>query len=420
MERILHRAGGECESYSQEGTVTRIVLSNHRISSIEKRYIRGTGFRVFINGRQGFAYTTDEGRTRETIELAERCAQSSSEVKRIPVPENHEIVEGIVDPELKEIDVETAAEMALEICEGAEEENGRVVYGSVEITCLTHEILTSYGISGVFDETLCCAGVDVSSSDSLGTDTLYTRYKGDLFFELGKNAAHLARSSRNPQDLEENASSVVLMPPALSKLLENAIIPSLLADNVEKGISIFKEKINEPVFSKITIIDDGTLKGGIGSRPFDGEGCPCRKTTVIEKGILKSFLHDTTTASAHGCRSTGNAMRSSFSTPPTIYISNLALKPDRKTDELFSTTGCGVLVNDIVGSFSFNFTTGKFGFEGKNAFLIRKGDIEHPIGSITVLGNIEDVIHTIELGNDVKCDGRFVIPSAKIKASVSC
>jgi PmbA protein len=420
MEPIPHCAGEECESYSQEGTVTRIILSNHRISSIEKRYIRGIGFRVFINGHQGFAYTTDMGRTRETIELARRCAQSSSEVKRIPVPENHENVEHLLDPELSEIDVETAAEMALEICEGAEEESGRVVYGSVEITHLTHEILTSYGISGMFGETLCCAGVDVEVGDSLGTETLYTRQKGDLFFELGKNAAHLAYISKNPQNLEEKASSVILRPPALSKFLENAIVPSLLADNVEKGVSIFKERIDEPALSRITIIDDGTVAGGIGSRPFDGEGCPCRKTTVIEKGVLKSFLHDTTTAFAHNCRSTGNAMRSSFSTPPTIYISNLVLKPDKKTDELLSTMEYGVLVKDIVGSFSFNFTTGKFGFEGKNAFLIRKGDIEHPVGSITVLGNIEDVIRTIELGNDVKHDGRFVIPSGKIEASVSC
>jgi len=418
MKSLVYSIEGECEAYHQKGIQTKVVLSNDCISSVEKKYIRGTGFRVFINGNQGFAYTTDKNQLEEAAKLASKLAKTSSEVKRIPIPEEYVTVDGICDPHLKDMPLETFMKMALQMLQGAHEKGGHVVYGSIEVLELCNEITTSYGITGEFHETSCFANIDVEVDGFFGTETLYTRCSGFDMFDLGKKAAELAAASRNPQKIEGGKMSIILRPPAVSKLLENSLVPSLLADNVEDDTSIFLNRIGEKVSSNITIVDDGIVSGGIGSRPFDGEGSPCRKTVVIEKGVLQSFLFDTTTAFRYNIKSTGNAIRSSFRTPPLIYISNLALSPEFKTYQLIEDTKYGIVVNDIIGSLSLDSITKKFGFEAKNVFLIENGEIKHPTHDVTIAGNIRGMLRSIEPGNDVKQEGLLFIPSTKVYASV--
>ncbi|MBU7015813.1 MAG: TldD/PmbA family protein [Theionarchaea archaeon] len=417
MDSLVYPTEGECETYHQRGTRTKVVIANHRITSISRKYVRGTGVRVFLDGHQGFAYTTDETCLREATDLAVRLARSSTEVKHLPVPGEYDKVEGLYDPGLM-LDVESDAEMALSMLEGVAQEGGNAVYGSIEITEMHHELTTSYGIVGRFKETSCYAGIDVEADGCFGTETLYTRKSGPDFFNMGGRAADLAIASKNPQNIEGGKMPIILRPPAVSKLCEYALAPSLLADNVDSETSLFGEGIGKRVMPDVTILDDGTLPGKIGSRPFDGEGSPCRKTVVVEKGILTSFLHDATTAFTHCTESTGNAVRSSFSTPPTIYVSNLVLVPKYKTDELIEDTRKGIVVHDLMGSFSFDFTTGKFGFEAKNVFLIENGEIKYPTVDVTVAGTIDDVLSTIEPGNDVKQEGLLIVPSTRIIGSV--
>ena len=78
------------------------------------------------------------------------------------------------------------------------------------------------------------------------------------------------------------------------------------------------------------MIDDGTMVGGFGTSPFDGEGIPTRRTVVIEKGVLKSYLLNTYTAKKLGLQTTGNASRGLAGTPG-IGPGNYFLQPGKKT-----------------------------------------------------------------------------------------
>ena len=66
------------------------------------------------------------------------------------------------------------------------------------------------------------------------------------------------------------------------------------------------------------MIDDGTLPGLFGSSPFDDEGVPSRRTVVIERGVLKSYLLNTYTARKLGMKTTGNAAAGSPETPASV------------------------------------------------------------------------------------------------------
>ena len=65
----------------------------------------------------------------------------------------------------------------------------------------------------------------------------------------------------------------------------------------------------------VTVIDDGTMPGGLGTTPFDGEGVPTRRTVIIENGVLASYLLNTYTAKKLGLKTTGNASRGLAGTP---------------------------------------------------------------------------------------------------------
>ncbi len=409
---------GEWEAYHQKGTQMKVVISNHHISSVEKRYIKGTGFRVFVNGCEGFAYATDEACLGEAAQVASKLARVSSQKRETPTLERYPVAEGICDFRLQEIDADTMKQWALALIEGAENGGGHAFYGSIEVTELFHEITTSYGIHGDYYETSCYAGVDVEAEGSFGSETLYTRNSDSNFFDLGEKAGKLASASQNPEKIESGEMPIILRPPAFSKFLEQTLVPSLLADNVDNRTSLFVNNVGERISSDITLIDDGTLRGGIGSKPFDGEGSPCRKTVVVEDGILQSLLYDTTVAVKHHVRSTGNAVRSSFRTPPTIYICNLIVKPQNKMDDLIEDTRAGILVNDITESFSFDCITRRFVFGAKNVFSIRNGEVKHPVHDVAITGAMDDILRTLQVGDDVKHESLLVVPSARVYATL--
>src|SRR5204862_845765 len=94
-------------------------------------------------------------------------------------------------------------------------------------------------------------------------------------------------------------------------------------------------------------------------RPFDGEGLPSRRTAVIERGRLASYLLDTYSARKVGGRSTGSASRSASSAPG-VGATNLGLTPGTATlDEMIADTPRGLLVTELIGM-GFNPTTGDY------------------------------------------------------------
>jgi predicted Zn-dependent protease len=85
---------------------------------------------------------------------------------------------------------------------------------------------------------------------------------------------------------------------------------------------------------------------------------------------------------------------------------------------LIEDTKKGVVIHDIVGSFSFNPHTEKFGFEGKNVFFVENGEQVNPVFDTTVAGNIKEILFSIVPGDDIKQEGLFFLPSMKMAASI--
>ena len=181
-----------------------------------------------------------------------------------------------------------------------------------------------------------------------------------------------------------------------------------------KGASFLAGQLDKPLAPEfVTVYDDGRIVGGLGSRPFDGEGLPTRKTTVVERGMLKSYLLDTYSGRKLGLASTGNASRS-VGENPSVGPTNFYLAPGTKTaQDIIKTVKQGLYVTDLIG-FGINMVTGDYS-RGAAGFWIEGGELAYPVEEITIAGNLKDMFAGIEMiGSDLVFRGRIASPTVKI------
>jgi PmbA protein len=169
-------------------------------------------------------------------------------------------------------------------------------------------------------------------------------------------------------------------------------------------------KIGSDLF---TVIDDGTIPGALGSRPFDAEGLPIRQKAVVEKGELKSYLLDTYSGKKLGMASTGNASRS-VGEPPGVAPTNFYLVPGKESPEqIIGSVKSGLYVTEMIG-FGVNMVTGDYS-RGAAGLWIDNGELAFPVEEITIAGNLKEMFQNIEMvGNDLEMRGRIVAPTVKI------
>ena len=120
-----------------------------------------------------------------------------------------------------------------------------------------------------------------------------------------------------------------------------------------KRASFLLDKLGQTIASDLmTLYDDGRMVGGLGSRPFDGEGLATRKNTIVERGVLKSHLLDTYSGRKLGLPSTGNVSRS-VGESPSVGPTNLYPVPGWKSpQEIISSVRGGLYVTELIGSVS--------------------------------------------------------------------
>jgi len=182
------------------------------------------------------------------------------------------------------------------------------------------------------------------------------------------------------------------------------------ASNIAVGNSYLVGKVNERIGSPlVTVIDDGRLVGGLGTAPFDSEGVASQATTVIDAGILKTYLFDTYYGRKLGAASTGNAGGGGA-----IGVNNLYLKAgDTSLNELIAATPRGILVLDTIG-FATEHASGVYS-RGARGLLIENGELAGPLDGFTIAGTFLEMLAGIDrVANDLRFDSGVVSPSFRV------
>src|SRR5579864_4932988 len=126
---------------------------------------------------------------------------------------------------------------------------------------------------------------------------------------VGKVAAERTLRRLGARKVKTQQVPVIFDPLVATSILEH-IFEGVNGDSVYRGASFLAGKLGQKIAaSHVNVIDDGTMVGGFGTSPFDGEGIPTQRTTVIDKGVLSSYLLNSYTAKKLGLQTTGNASR---------------------------------------------------------------------------------------------------------------
>jgi len=420
VQRLAAEAvsGEGLEAYAEQTTETEVEAFEGRVERLTSASSSGVGVRVVRDGRLGYAYTADlsnEG-LRECLAEARANLDVSSEDPGNVLPDAaaYEALEGIFDLRQVEVAPDRKVSLALDLESLTREADARVTkvesarYGDVIGQVA---IASSNGISGDYSLTQAwCYAVALASRDDetqMGYAVDSARCLDDLRImpvaaEAAKRAVRLLGAVK-----PKTRTVPVLFDRQVAPSLIGVLLSGLSAEEVQKGRSLFADKLGERVGAAgLRLVDDGRLLDGPGAAPFDAEGVPTRQGVLIDDGVLRGFLHNTATAARSGdaSASTGNAARASFKTTPGVSAHNVFFAPgDQDQAALLAQAGEGLLVQEVSGVHSgANPITGDFSV-GVSGLWFRGGALAEPVREATVAAHLLDILDGIvAVGSDLR------------------
>ena len=209
-------------------------------------------------------------------------------------------------------------------------------------------------------------------------------------------------SKLNAKQVKTGKYSVILKNEAMSSLL-SALTGLFNGENVYKGITLLKDKLDTPIFDeKITIIDNPLKKDGYASTPFDDEGVASSSKVIVDKGVLKMFLHNQKSAAMMNTESTGNGFKRGYSSSVGISPTNFYIEEGNISfEELCKEMNNGLIIDELNGLHAgLNPISTDFSLQA-SGYVVENGEIVRPVNLITVAGNFLNMMKKIEnLSND--------------------
>ncbi len=413
VEAALAAGARDAEAYAQDSVGREIRIFDGEVESLTEAGERGLGVRCWIDHRVGYAYGTDLGNdglgaiAAAAVEAAriadadEFAAPPSADGASAP-PE----IPGLHDPTLAKWTTERKIELAKAIERAAREADDRVT--AVETTVYADDaqrvaIASSTGLTGAFEATTAYAYLqaiaDADGDKQTGLGFGMGRSPEALHAdEIGREGAERAASLLGAAKPASRTCPVVLDPIVAASFV-GFIGGTLCADAVQRGRSPFAGRLGESLASPaLTVTDDATDPAGLNSSPFDAEGAPSGRTPLIEAGRLAAYLHDSYTArrQGEGTRTTANASRAGYRSPPSVSTSNLIVAPGAQTfEELLAEAHNGVYVTDVAGLHSgVNPVSGTFSV-GATGRLIKNGQLAAPADEFTIASDLQSMLEAI-------------------------
>ncbi|MBF0563800.1 MAG: TldD/PmbA family protein [Nitrospirae bacterium] len=428
LNNFRQREGFKAEVFALRSKNTTVEAKGGAVDALERAGTSGYSIRVLSGKRQGVSFSTDFDDWKNTLE-------SAIETSRWVEPdEYHTIAAGgtysdmdIYDEESVNTPQSEIIDMAMEVERAALTYDPRVK--SVrKASCgfSSHEffLANTEGFSGRYASTSCSASAQVMAEDGSGSQMGWS-YDGGRFKRTLSPATIGAEASRRAVEL---LGSVKIKPVKSRVILDNSIAceflsliaSSISSENVLKGKSLLKDKVGLKIVSdKINIIDDALMPGRLGSRPFDGDGTPSMKNTVISEGLLKGFLYNLYTAKKGHGETTASSARGGLGSLPAVGISNLYVEPSRMAkptpvERLIEEMGTGLLITDAMGVHMANRISGDFSI-GVSGLWLEGGQVARSVKEAVLSGNLLELFAKVEsVGNDLKFYGRVGSPSLLI------
>lgn len=427
----LAKSGGASNSECtiSEGAHFSANVRMGEIETLKEAGSRGAGVRVLVGKHTGSAYTSDlsDDGIRQMVASALALAKITTEDPYAGLPDSAEL--GKINDDLQlysdsvpNLPAETKIQWAKQAEAAALAADSRIA-NSEGASCDSHVGSTvfanSLGFLGSYRTSSCSiSAVPVAKQNgSMERDFWFSVARSVDGLEkpedIGRQAAARALRRLGARKVPTQKVPVVFEPRVARSLLDH-IFDAISGDSVYRGETFLADKMGQKIASeKLTVIDDATIPRLFGSSPFDDEGVPSRRTTVIENGVLLSWLLNSYTGRKLGLRTTGNASRGITGNAGVGHGNFYIPNGSASLTDILKSVKNGLYVTELIG-FGVNIVTGDYS-RGAAGLWVENGELAYPVSEITIAGTLPEMLMNLEtIGSDLEFRNALASPTLLI------
>jgi PmbA protein len=430
LERAKRNGADAADVVVVEGDSLEVGVRLGDVEKLQRSRAKHLGLRAFVGERSAITSSADfsadslAGLAADAVALARVTASDS--FSGLPPPEDlaRSVPDlDLFDPSLSEVTPEQATEWCKTAEAAARASDPRITNSEgAEFDCGSHRVVyaTSSGFTGTYRSSSCSlSAVPVAAENgSMQRDYWYTAQRHLAKLEspesVGQTAAMRALRRLGARQVSTCRVPVIFDPDTAASLLGH-LAGAVSGSSLYRGTSFLLGKVGEEIAPDfVHVDDDGTIAGGLASKPFDGEGLATRRTPIVTAGRLESYLFDTYSARKMNARSTANAARS-VADSPHVSPANFFLRAGEVAPEqIIGSVRSGLYVTGLMG-FGVNPVTGDYS-RGANGLWIENGELAYPVEEITIAGNLLAMLRDIEVvGSDLVLRRGISAPTIKIR-----
>jgi PmbA protein len=427
---LMEKSGvDQGEVYLQRSEGLEISLRDQEVERLRQKDQGGFALRLIIDNRMAFVHSSD---LRE--ESLRRAVEQGVELARAAAPDESNVLPqpGEEGPQVETFDQsidDISFDRKLALLRDVETMSfaydpliSKIEYLGYEDTKLSTVIANTNGVfcqgrSTRFSVSLSVVAEDDGSVET-GEERTQSRFYEDLDppSKIATRAAWKAVSLLGGTTIPSQTVPVVFDRDVGQVLLAHTFA-MINGENIADGLSMLKGRLGSVIASSlVSIIDDPGIKRGIGSRRFDAEGTPSSRTTVVDRGVLKSYLFDTRSGKKAGFQSTGSAKRDSFRELPSVGGSNFHIASGATAaPDIIGSTDRGLWLISLAGWWvGINPSTGGFS-SGAKGLWVENGEVVQPVRNVTIASNVLDMLASVDaVGNDLQFRGEFSSPTFRL------
>lgn len=374
--------------------------------TIKEASSRMFGIEVFVNGRYSAQNTSDlrkdalKGFISNAIATTKLLAEDP--YRTLPDPKYYEgraeLDLGILDPDYEKMTPEERHSIVKAVEDSALAKGGKKV---ISVTAREYDrhgeviLITSNGFEGHQESTIFQAGASMTVQDEgdrrpTGSSYAITVKRKNMPSpeKIGAEAAKRTLDLLGGKKLKTETLPIIIENRNVPRIFGGLVSP-MYGSNIQQKRSFLADKKGKKIASEhLTLIDDPFIKGGFGSRLFDGDGMAVKKRTMIEAGVLKDFYVDWYYSRKLGWE------------PTTGGPSNLIIPPGKRSvKEIMKDLGRGIFISGFIGGNSNSITgDASIGITGQ---LFDNGQPVQTVAEMNVAGNhLEFWNKLVEVAND--------------------
>jgi len=403
----LKKKADQIELFVLKGYTDVVQLEKNAIFASESKTITGIGIRAYTKNGVGMATTSslEHSAIKDVISKAVTLSKLSPPddlFSSLPGPyEKYPSIDGLYDEAITNMPDDDLPEMAIEAIDCATEKHEVIVMGNFKRLIVTESIFNSMGVetSQSFSSLTGVIFAKAEKKDDIATSWDYQKVRTKDEFSpkrIGSEAAKNAISLLGSKKIKSAEIPVILDNRSTHDTISSIIADGLDAYEVILGTAYFKDRLGEQItHENITVKDNPLYPSGVGSASFDDEGVPHKALTLIEDGIAKAYFSNSYCANVLGIENTAHAQKNSLSSKPHPDLTQIQIEPGTwGIDEMIEETKVGLLLKDsalepTVGSPNISILVDQ-------GFLIKNGEISHPLKETMVGTNIFELLKNID------------------------